>query len=159
MKQLLLIIIVTSTFYTNAQRIVRNSINSAGNVENNSSIKLSQTIGQSANFSVLSHQNLQLRQGFQQVQNTGYSSNNKQLKFSIYPNPNHGDFTVLFDKRVGETLYFRLFDNLGKICKDISTEINGQKQNLHFKLPTGIYFLNITDNQGNSGVSKVIILN
>lgn len=159
MRLFILVFLLIYSHCANTQIIVRSSINSLGNVRVNQKISLSQTIGQSANFSVFTQHNVQLRQGFQQAnQGVNSKTKNNQLQFSIYPNPNHGKFTVLFKERVSEKMSFRLVDNLGRVCKEDVILVNGQKCNFIFKLPSGVYFLQIKNKEGNSGIKKIVIL-
>jgi len=158
-KTILFLALICGYSSTYAQKIVRSSFNAFGNVVENDGLKLSQTAGQSSNHSVfLSTSNgIELRQGFQQVNNNVVRAKGKGLQFTVFPNPNNGTFSVTFNERIDGELNYRLVDNQGRIYKDDKMTANGTNH-FNFTLPSGSYILQLNTPEGKSGIAKIIIL-
>jgi hypothetical protein len=146
-------------FYHDAQSLVRQSINTSGQLLVGKELAISQTIGQPSNFSVFNQQKVQLRQGFQQTGQNNLNSVKSYLEFNIFPNPNHGELTVRFSERMNECVQVALYDNLGKLCLTENIPVNGLQMQLSFSVLPGMYFLKIEKSGGISGIEKLIILN
>ncbi|HLV41375.1 MAG TPA: T9SS type A sorting domain-containing protein [Brumimicrobium sp.] len=155
----IILLLLYSTSFTYGQKIVRSSINSFGSVVQSEGVKLSQTAGQSSNHSVLHSniENIQLRQGFQQVNNNILPVKSKGLQFTVYPNPNNGEFSIAFNERTTGEVKYRLIDNQGRIYKDNKFISNGVNY-FNFNLPSGSYILQLINPEGRSGIAKIIIL-
>jgi len=155
----LLLALICGYSSTYAQKIVRSSFNAFGNVVENDGLKLSQTAGQASNHSVFlsTHNGIELRQGFQQVNNNVVPAKSKGLKFNVFPNPNDGAFSVTFNERINGELNYQLVDNQGRIFKDDKMTTNGTNH-FNFTLPSGSYFLQLNTPEGKSGIAKIIIL-
>lgn len=68
----------------------------------------------------------------------------RKLNAKLYPNPNSGKFTVLFDKKVPGVLQMSIADVLGKIVySGTSDELSSADINVPY-LPSGVYFLRLT---------------
>lgn len=154
---LITIFSLASTAY--AQSIVRSSLNSFGNSVQKNGIRLTQTAGQSGNYSVFNSTDvsIELRQGFQQANNNYLIQDNKGLQFTLYPNPNRGSFSIRFDERIYSDIKYRLFDNQGRIISEDKLSTVGTYL-FNFNLPTGSYILQLKDSTGKTGTSKIIIL-
>src|SRR5690554_3544104 len=83
-KVILVFILTVSISSAYAQKIVRSSLNTFGNVVQNNGLMLSQTAGQSSNHSVFYAENnkIELRQGFQQTHSGIKVSNRNGLQFT-----------------------------------------------------------------------------
>lgn len=152
---LFLIAVFHSTSY--AQTIGRSSLNALGGTVENNGIKLSQTFGQSGLTSTFNSNQLKVRQGFQQPRTSNTSKQNDGLNFIVFPNPNRGDFQIRFEKRITGEINYSFFDNQGRIID--SKEVPAS-QNLQFnyQLPAGIYTLHISNSNGQSEITKIIII-
>ncbi|RYM32379.1 T9SS type A sorting domain-containing protein [Brumimicrobium glaciale] len=153
---LITIFCFASTSY--AQSIARSSLNSFGNSVQKNGIRLTQTAGQSSNYSVFNSTELsiELRQGFQQT-NNHLIHDKKGLQFILYPNPNHGSFSIQFDERIYGEIKYRLFDNQGRIYSENKLSTAGTHL-FNFNLPAGSYILQLKDSIGKTGTTKIIIL-
>jgi hypothetical protein len=147
------------SFYHDAQTVVRQSVNTCGQLLEGKQLTISQTIGQPSNYSVFNLQKIQLRQGFQQADQMNINSAKSYLNFDVFPNPNHGELTVRFSERMNEFVQVFLFDNLGKLCLTEKVAVNGLQMQLNLSVLPGMYFLKIEQFGGMSGIEKLIILN
>ena len=154
-----ILLLICGNSFVYGQKIVRSSLNAFGNVAQSDGIKLSQTAGQSSNHSILNSNNgtFELRQGFQQVNSNVVPVRSKGLQFTVYPNPNKGNFSITFDERIEGELNYRLIDNQGRLYKVDKIIANGINH-FNFNLPSGSYILQLIDPEGKSGIAKIIIL-
>lgn len=143
--------------FSYAQQIIRSSINAFGGIVQNNEIKLSHTAGQGSPHSVIKKNAVELRQGFQQVNTKVTSNRNKTLNYTVYPNPNKGSFSIVFEKRIAGEVKYRLIDNQGRIYASDTFTASGTNH-LNYTLPSGSYILQLTSPEGKSGISKIIIL-
>jgi uncharacterized repeat protein (TIGR03803 family) len=77
-----------------------------------------------------------------------------QNKFSVYPNPNTGNFTVAFGQQLNNA-NINVKDVLGKTV--YTTTISGDKHNVQFTQAKGIYFVNIQTEQGERTTLKLVV--
>jgi|GEM_PF-4788867 len=155
----IIIILLLGYSSLHAQEIIRSNFNAFGNVVTNNGIKLSQSVGQASNHTVFNPQSeeVELRQGFQQVNSKKIVVKNQSLEFNVFPNPNNGSFSVAFHENFDGELFYRLVNNQGKIYFD--DKIKAERINKYnFSLPPGSYLLQIKTTEGKSGVAKIIIL-
>ena len=161
MKYKSILVLLLLCYYSNsyAQSIVRSSLNSFGNTVQKNGIQLSQTAGQSSNYSVFNSddQSSELRQGFQQADRRDVQADSKFLNFTLYPNPNYGSFSIRFNERIEGTLNYRLIDNQGRIYRDEKIASN-MANHFNFTLPSGSYILQLENSTGKIGTTKLIIL-
>ncbi|MGC6470646.1 MAG: T9SS type A sorting domain-containing protein [Flavobacteriales bacterium] len=80
-------------------------------------------------------------------------SENKELNFNVYPNPNNGLFTVT--PASNDAHFVQVQNYLGQIV--FTENIKGQKQIDLSNLVKGVYSLSITNDSGLSSTQKVII--
>ncbi len=82
----------------------------------------------------------------------------EKMLFSIAPNPSNGTFNLLFEK-TKDTSLISLFDFNGKtiLSKKIPTDTEQQAIDLNGQLPTGIYFVKWTLEDGRFTTRKVIV--
>lgn len=86
----------------------------------------------------------------------GTSESENNSSFGVFPNPNNGSFTVALLRAgggiekievmdmIGRTIYLKSFNNASQAA--VSAELNN-----------GIYFVKVTDKEGNYSVQKIII--
>jgi hypothetical protein len=142
-----------------AQITTRSVISSFGNSFSNSSIYLSQTIGQPSGYSALANEETIVNQGFEQAHLFLNEAEKKQFNFTIYPNPNKGSFTVTSDLNRGEIFEILIYDLLGK---PIFSEYGEAGTPLHIDisdlLASGAYAVRIVAANGFSFSTRLIII-
>jgi len=74
--------------------------------------------------------------------------------FTVYPNPNNGNFNVVIEN-IEKELSLDIYNLLGK--KVHSQTINTQTTSLNIDLKAGVYFINITQENGLKSTKKIII--
>jgi hypothetical protein len=88
------------------------------------------------------------------------SVNRKTDVVLVYPNPSSGNITIDFPKTCDGTYTIKYQDSLGKEFSEkaeISAEIRSYSSALFESLPSGIYFVEIADENGNLiSIQKVI---
>lgn len=140
-----------------SQSLARSSLNAFGNSVTKNGIHLSQTVGQSGNTSVITGENALYRQGFQQPVSHRQKSNNKNLAFTLFPNPTKGIFSIQFDERVTGSLTYGIFDSQGKLIDE--NKINAQISiEFNYALAPGMYTLRVSNEEGQNGYAKLIII-
>ncbi|MBK7304307.1 MAG: T9SS type A sorting domain-containing protein, partial [Saprospiraceae bacterium] len=79
--------------------------------------------------------------------NVDFSKNLKDL--FLYPNPAAKEITIELSDQSKSISLFKLEDVQGKLLKTISENDNTNKIKFQVEdLPTGIYFINLLDNEG-----------
>ena len=141
-----------------AQKIIRASLSSFGNVTHENGIIYRQTIGQPSNTSVFSNDETHLRQGFQQpvlLLNSG-SSKEKECTIYLSPNPTADIVSIKFLEEIGEN-QISVFDMLGKLHFKVNTVVSFYEMDVS-KLPKGLYLLNVVSKSGYHCNEKLIVL-
>lgn len=93
------------------------------------------------------------------VTGTGVLQLNENCFFTVYPNPNNGNFTVAFEVLKTDTYVLQLVNALGElVSKDILTDFQGKysKQFTIEGLSQGIYMIHLTGS--NSDLAKKVII-
>ncbi len=75
--------------------------------------------------------------------------------FSVFPNPNAGSFTVQLDKIYGNATV-SIKDTSGRIWQIMEAN-NQQNVQLNVNVPTGMYFVQVTTEDGKSTITKMVI--
>ncbi len=75
-------------------------------------------------------------------------------ELSVYPNPTEGDLTLTFENHQ-ELLTVQLFSIEGQLISTKTVQ-NAKRVELFIDQPAGIYFLNVTDQNDNKAVLKII---
>lgn len=83
---------------------------------------------------------------------------NNIVDFSIYPNPNNGNFSITHNLK-GENYVLEIVDVMGKVVHHqlLETKSNDTSIDVH-QLSNGIYFVTIFDNQTKEQIIKKLIL-
>jgi hypothetical protein len=71
----------------------------------------------------------------------------------IFPNPGHGDFSILTEKRIDQ---LRVFDSTGRLVREINENAKGAPIRMTLNQP-GLYFITLLS--GNSLIIKKIVVN
>jgi len=74
--------------------------------------------------------------------------------FSLYPNPNNGNFNIL-NENTEKELSLDIYNLLGE--KVYYQGITEQNSVLNLNLKSGVYFVNVIDKKGNKAVQKIIV--
>ena len=141
-----------------AQKIVRSSLSSFGNIVNDNGTVFRQTIGQPSSTSVFSNDNTSLRQGFQQpvISSLSLSSIEKECTIYLSPNPATDIVRVKFSEEIGAN-QISIFDMMGKIHFSTSTD-NPYYEIDVSKLAKGIYTVNVESKSGYHCNQKLVII-
>ncbi|MGL4364330.1 MAG: S8 family serine peptidase [Bacteroidales bacterium] len=80
---------------------------------------------------------------------------NEYIDFSIYPNPNNGEFFIKSDNYKGETFILNIYNTVGirLFTQEITTE-----QRIYLPLPRGVYIVQL-QNKKLKGAKKMLIYN
>ena len=141
-----------------AQGIIRSNISSFGSQLTNGEYSISQTVGQPSNTSVFINDKATFRQGFQQpLKSISKSVNNELISYSIYPNPNNGQFVIEVEMLNDSEYEFVIYNILGaKLYEDVA--VSKVKKNVNIThLSEGVYILNIIENNYSLGNIKFVI--
>jgi hypothetical protein len=147
MKNLILILMTVVLFQARAQSVSPFVIASTGSYFSNATFSVSSTFGEMTMVETFTDGNNFLTQGFQQPFNLSTGILNlipDNGSYTVYPNPNDGNFMLTFNYTSGGAASFRIYDMLGQ--EVINTElkfdngVNFQSFNLN-SLSNGIYFL------------------
>ena len=68
------------------------------------------------------------------------------LDFSIFPNPTSGELNIQFEEEINDVQVF-IIDNLGRVV-DVKSYGRTNKINEYLELPSGIYFITISTDNG-----------
>jgi hypothetical protein len=140
--KLLLLILLVSPFALYGQKIVRSTIGCIGSSLNNNGIIIQQSVGQPA---LITNEKFNdgsgLRQGF--IQPIWYETESNDLKVTLYPNPNQGEFS--FQTSLTDELDFdyEVMDQQGKIVLKGSGLGNSLMSVNIPNAARGVYHLNV----------------
>lgn len=85
-----------------------------------------------------------------------------QLNVGVFPNPNSGEFLVKFENSRQQRIGFEIFDVLGKnFYKQSSILAQGNTEviiNLGIKVPPGVYYVGVKNENGKIYVSPFVII-
>ena len=152
---LLFILLVCSNYETQAQKLIRSSINSFGSVVINENLKLSQSAGQSSVVQSISINNIKFRQGFQQPFIT-FNSNNNSLNINVYPNPTKNNLNITFDNSRDSNFSYYLYDSQGRICQ-FEKDSESNNIQLNNSLNAGVYTIRVVV-KNKVGTASIIII-
>ncbi len=146
---------VTSSF---AQKIIRSSMSSFGNVVNENGKIYRQTVGQPSNTSVFSNDKTSLRQGFQQPVQSPISNSANEKECTLYLSSNPASITVSIRiaEEIGEN-QISVFDMLGKLHFTVNVNAPNYEMDLS-KLPRGVYLINVVSKSGYHCNQKLIVI-
>ncbi len=82
-------------------------------------------------------------------------TNNNQV-FSIFPNPNNGEFKVALNLEEGKEYRLEITNMLGQIIKTESINEKTYLKTFHLR-DKGIYIVSLTDNQNSRRTQKIVI--
>lgn len=133
----LLLLFLLPLSVLNGQKLVRNTLGSLGCSENSNQLFIQQVVGQPSVISSIHVNEINLRQGFLQPEQRKNQQQPK-LVYSVYPNPNNGDFKVSIEIPENETVNLTLFDATGK--------------SIFVKSSKGSTIIPISINPSNSGI-------
>ncbi|NND63542.1 MAG: T9SS type A sorting domain-containing protein [Flavobacteriaceae bacterium] len=79
---------------------------------------------------------------------------NSEAKFTIAPNPNQGELSIDLDQ-VYDSINISIYNSLGQRVQQKNFD---KTSYIHLKLniPTGVYFMQITTDQGNKKTLRMI---
>ena len=106
----------------NSQIITRSVIGSFGNTNSEFGLTLQQAVGQPSLVNNEKVDEVGLRQGFQQP--IYFIEEQNDLNVTLYPNPNHGEFSFIVSESSEIKLQFQLFDQQGKLIFQGKTDAN-----------------------------------
>jgi hypothetical protein len=155
-------IIVCISFQTKAQTIKRQSIASIGASGTTGDATFHQTIGQPYNTTAHYSNELSISQGFQQPAVSSLKKINadqvSNLQLKIYPNP-AAYYVTVESQNVLKTALIQVTDiNARVIVNSTVAELKTYTINSG-TWPNGVYFVNISDNNLNKSIFKLIINN
>lgn len=141
-----------------AQKIVRSSLSSFGNVVNDNGTVFRQTIGQPSSTSVFSNDNTSLRQGFQQpvISSRSLSSKEKECTLYLSPNPASTIVNVKFGEEIGENK-ISVFDVMGKLYFTVNIISSNYEMDIS-KMPKGVYLINVVSKSGYHCNQKLVVI-
>ncbi len=141
-----------------AQKIIRSSLSSFGNVSYQNGTVYRQTIGQPSSTSVFTNDKTNLRQGFQQPVLSVNSNSSKEKECTLYltPNPAADIVHIKFSEEIGEN-QISVFDLMGKLHFKINTITPYYEMDVS-KLPKGVYLVNVISKSGYHCNQKLIVI-
>lgn len=123
-----------------AQTLSRQSIHSFGGSMHGVNLNLQHTVGQSSNFSVFTQDQLSLRQGFLHGYADDNLAANQNNALLIFPNPNHGNFTLQTALPVSGELQVMVFNAFGQVVSQFDCPAQSAAS-ISLSLSTGLYFI------------------
>jgi len=123
-----------------AQTLSRQSLHSLGGSMHGVNLTLQHTVGQSSNFSVFTQDQLSLRQGFLHGYADDNLAANQHNALLIFPNPNHGYFTLQTALPVSGELQVMVFNAFGQVVPQFDCPAQSAAS-ISLSLPTGLYFI------------------
>lgn len=80
----------------------------------------------------------------------------ENVDFEVYPNPSSGEVYINLNEP-SQISDIRIFDVQGRLVEQPNSAFSGNPSSLNLNLPRGIYFLEITTENGGKGRKKIII--
>ena len=75
----------------------------------------------------------------------------------VYPNPTKGGLTVDFGTPVQQELELKVLNNIGVVIENVKVEKSMSNFELDFSnYPTGIYYIEVIDAEGNRTSQKIV---
>ena len=144
-----------ATFSTAQLSLERTVIGSAGSNEvGSSNLTSTWTAGETV-IGTGENGSITLSQGFQQPKGAPGVSvkvNEPTINLSVYPNPTQDKITVKVDAVTDQTLYYSVYDMLGKriVLPEETLHVSGQSETVidFSHLPKASYFLQINNEKG-----------
>ena len=89
---------------------------------------------------------------------TGIAQNNTDLSTTLYPNPNHGSFTLEMNSLVPQNINIVITNSLGvKVYSENEITFSGKLlKSINLNVPSGVYFLSVL-NSGKNNVQKFLV--
>lgn len=81
-------------------------------------------------------------------------ANEMSIGLTLYPNPNDGDFKLVFNEKISEEIEVNIFDVFGKLVYSLSSkesEIDFKLNNLN----SGVYFVKIISGEINESIKFI----
>ncbi len=83
----------------------------------------------------------------------------KEISFNIYPNPNNGNFTLIYNLGIENSGRVELYDAIGvKIAEYLLNSSNGTIPVSEQNLRQGLYFYKVYTNSGIKKIGKIVII-
>jgi len=156
-KRILFFFIIFFFFsiFTNAQQLIRQSLNCLGSNTITNGILLRQTIGQSSNTTTVFYGNSGLRQGFQQPINGENIFSENEIILNVYPNPAISYFTIQISN-ADEVYSCTITDILGSVIYNTELSNNLLVEINCITWTPGVYLLNINNSNNRLFVKKLV---
>lgn len=160
-KVIILILTIMLSVSLNGQTIIRQVISPIGSSSTVDGKYVSHTVGQSTPPASTVSGNIGLRQGFEQPPKVKIVPKvDDNLKITIFPNPNNGQFMLNVEtKKDGQEYSFDVFNDLGKLIFSGSGVGNSDHEVI---LPTNTarstYMIKIKTDNGDTGEGKIIVI-
>jgi hypothetical protein len=156
MRYFFFFLMATLSLGASAQSLSRQSMHALGGTLQSSSLTLQQTLAQSSNHTVFNAQDLSLRQGFLQGYLNHSAIHSEEGSLTLFPNPNHGSFTLRTHFNFDHTLMLHVFNAIGEEVLLLECPAAGEKF-LNLSLAPGLYFLSAQLSSQKSVHTKFII--
>ena len=158
MKIIVALLFVLSSIFVSGQSIRSSVISSFGGSLSKSGLYLSHTAGQEGRVDAKNNGSLNLQQGFekQMISLFGIRNEFQLIDFSLFPNPNRGEFSLSSNHREMNEYNFSVFSVFGKLIYQTNLNyLNQSKVSLPF-IASGTYLVKISTPNGGIGNSKFI---
>ena len=158
MKIITIIIYLFLTLTASSQRLSSSVISSFGGSMSKSGLYLSHTAGQEGRVDAKNNGSLNLQQGFekQMISLFGIRNQFQLIDFSLFPNPNRGEFSLSSNQREMNDYNLSVYSVFGKLIYQTNLNyLNQSKVSLPF-IASGTYLVKISTPNGGIGNSKFI---
>ena len=158
MKIILSLLFVLSSIFVSGQSLRSSVISSFGGSVSRSGLYLSHTAGQEGRVDSKNNGSLNLQQGFekQMISLFGIRNEFQLIDFSLFPNPNRGEFSLSSNQREMNGYNLSVYSVFGKLIYQTNLNyLNQSKVSLPF-IASGTYLVKISTPNGGIGNSKFI---
>jgi len=158
MKIIVALLFVLSSIFVSGQSIRSSVISSFGGSLSKSGLYLSHTAGQEGRVDAKNNGSLNLQQGFekQMISLFGIRNQFQLIDFSLFPNPNRGEFSLSSNQREMNDYNLSVYSVFGKLIYQTNLNyLNQSKVSLPF-IASGTYLVKISTPNGGIGNSKFI---